>query len=84
VAEDEVGPESAGLGWSQLLQGHLTVQKVPGSHRTIFSSPNVSVLAGELAKRLEWSQPAQNQVASRWRNETRLPMIHPELGFHRG
>ena len=84
VAEDEAGPESAGLGWSRLLQGHLTVQKIPGSHRTIFSSPNVSVLAGELTKRLEWSQPVQNQVASKWRNETRLPMIHPELGFHRG
>jgi amino acid adenylation domain-containing protein len=84
VAEDEVAPESAGLDWSRLLQGHLTVQKIPGSHRTIFSSPNVSVLAGELTKRLEWSHPVQNQVASKWRNETRLPMIHPELGFHRG
>jgi thioesterase domain-containing protein len=84
VAEDEVALESVGLGWSRLLQGHLTVQKVPGSHRTIFSSPNVSMLAGELAKRLERSQPPQNQVAPKWRNEARLPMIHPELGFHRG
>jgi amino acid adenylation domain-containing protein len=84
VAEDEVAAESAGLGWSRLLQGRLTVRGIPGSHRTIFSPPNVSVLARELARGLEWSQPAQNQVGSKCRNETRLPMIHPELGFHRG
>ena len=50
VAEDEVAPESADLGWSRLLQGRLTVLGIPGSHRTIFSPPNVSVLASELGE----------------------------------
>jgi thioesterase domain-containing protein/acyl carrier protein len=85
VAEDEVASESVGQGWSRLLQGRLTVQKVPGSHQTIFSAPNVSVLARELASRLECSsQPPDDRAASKARSEARKPMIHPILGYHRG
>ena len=85
VAEDEVASQSVGQGWSRLLQGRLTVQKVPGSHQTIFSAPNVSVLARELANRLEcFSNPPEDRAASRTRNETRQPLIHSQLGYHRG
>ncbi len=85
VAEDEAAPESGGQGWSRLLQGRLTVQKVPGSHQTIFSAPHVSVLARELAKRLESSShPPEDRTAPRTRNDTRQPVIHAVLGYHRG
>jgi len=85
VAEDEVASESVGQGWSRLLQGRLTVQSVPGSHQTIFSEPNVSVLARELARRLECSsQLPEDRVASKPRNEAWKPMIHPVLGYHQG
>jgi amino acid adenylation domain-containing protein len=85
VAEDEVASESGGQGWSRLLQGRLTVQKVPGSHQTIFSAPHVSVLAKELAKRLESSfHPPEDRTASRPRNDSRQPVIHAVLGYDRG
>ena len=85
VARDEAAPESAALGWSRLLGGRLTVTKVPGSHQTIFISPQVSVLAEELARRLESSsQPPQGQPVVRDKNETIQPMINPVLGYHRG
>ncbi len=85
VAEDEVASDSVGQGWSRLLQGRLSVQNVPGSHQTIFSAPNVSVLARELARRLERSSnPPEDRAASRTRNETRKPLIHPQLEYHRG
>jgi amino acid adenylation domain-containing protein len=85
VAEDEVASQSVGQGWSRLLQGRLTVQKVPGSHQTIFSAPNVSVLARELADRLECSSnPPEDRSESRARNESRQSLIHSQLGYHRG
>lgn len=85
LAEDEVAPESQGQGWSRLMQRRLTVQKIPGSHQTIFSPPNVSVLARELARLLECSShPAPKRPASTGKNETRQPMIQPALGYHRG
>ncbi len=57
VAEDELASEAAGIPWSQALDGRLEVQKVPGSHQTIFSIPNVATLAKELAKRLATFAP---------------------------
>jgi amino acid adenylation domain-containing protein len=85
VADDEVVSESVGRGWSRFLLGQLTVQKVPGSHQTIFSAPNVAILARELARRLESSSPpAEDRAASRVKNETLKPMIHTVLGYHRG
>ena len=85
VAEDEVAPESVGLSWSRLLNGRLSVRKVPGSHQTIFSPPNVSVLAAELAKCLDWSsQPPNSRTAPIGRAEARKTRIHPVLEYHRG
>jgi len=85
VAEDEAAPESVGQGWARLLQGRLTVQEVPGSHQTIFSEPNVSVLARELARRLESSShPPEDRATSPLINETRKPVMHGVLGYHRG
>jgi amino acid adenylation domain-containing protein len=84
VAEDEAASGSVGQGWSGLLQGRLTVQKVPGSHQTIFSAPNVAVLAKELAKWLKSSSsPSEDRATPKPRNETRKPVIHGVLGYHR-
>jgi amino acid adenylation domain-containing protein len=85
VAEDEVASESVGRGWSRLLHGRLTVQKVPGSHQTIFDAPNVSVLAKDLARRVERSShPPEDRAASKLKNETRQPMMRAVLGYHQG
>ncbi len=85
VAEDGGAPESAGVGWSRLVRGRLSVQRIPGSHETIFKSPNVSVLADELSKRLgASSQPPQSRVASARRNDPRQPVIHPAFGYRGG
>jgi amino acid adenylation domain-containing protein len=85
VAEDEGVPETVGQGWSRLLTGRLSVRKVPGSHQTIFNAPNVSVLARELAKRLECSShPPEDRSRSMVRNETRRPVLHAELQYQRG
>jgi amino acid adenylation domain-containing protein len=73
VAEDEMTRESAGLGWSRLLRGRLSVQKILGSHQTIFNSPNVSMLAGELAKRI--ARSSQSRTASTRRKAPRQPMV---------
>ena len=51
-AEDQLSPESVVQGWSQVIRGRVEVQRVPGSHQTIFTRPHVSVLARELARRL--------------------------------
>jgi amino acid adenylation domain-containing protein len=53
VAEDQLAPASVGVGWSQVVRGRLDIQKIPGAHQTIFTRPNVTVLAQELAKRIE-------------------------------
>jgi len=84
VAEDELPPESVGREWSQLLGGHLEVRKVPGSHQTIFTSPNVSVLADEIAGRLSLSSRTSNLQPVSRRNGSRPPMIHPTLEYHGG
>jgi len=55
AAEDELSPESLGKGWEPVIQGNLELQKIPGSHQTIFTRPHVEVLAQELAKRLDTS-----------------------------
>ena len=55
VAEDQLSPESVGLGWEPVIKGRLELQKVPGSHQTIFTRPHVAVLAHELTKRLDGS-----------------------------
>jgi amino acid adenylation domain-containing protein len=53
AAEDELSPESLGKGWEPVIQGVLELQKIPGSHQTILTHPNVAVLAQELTKRLD-------------------------------
>jgi thioesterase domain-containing protein/acyl carrier protein len=53
AAEDELSPESLRKGWEPVIKGHLELQKIPGSHQTIFTRPHVEVLAQELAKRLD-------------------------------
>jgi amino acid adenylation domain-containing protein len=85
VAEDEVVSDTVGQGWSRLLQGRLTVRRVRGSHLTMFSAPHVSVLARELARHLECcSHPIEDRTDPKVRNETRQPVLHPLLGYHRG
>jgi hypothetical protein len=53
AAEDELSPESLGKGWEPVIKGVLELQKIPGSHQTIFTRPHVAVLAQELTKRLD-------------------------------
>ncbi len=55
VAGDELAPEFAGIAWSQFIKGPLEVCRIPGSHQTIFQLPHVSVLARELARRMDAS-----------------------------
>jgi amino acid adenylation domain-containing protein len=52
AAEDELSPESVSRGWSRVIGGRLELQKIPGSHQTIFTRPQVSILAQEVRKRL--------------------------------
>jgi amino acid adenylation domain-containing protein len=68
VAEDG---DFTGQGWSRLLRGRLSVQKVPGSHETILDPPNVSVLASELARQLDCHRSHRTIV--RHRREEVIP-----------
>jgi len=84
VAEDELAPEATEIPWSQALGGRLEVLRIPGSHQTILSLPHVSVLAGELTKRLDLSSRPRHSLITSRRNEPRQPMIHPVLEYHGG
>ena len=69
------GAESAGLGWSRLLRGRLSVQKIPGSHQTRSSIRRMC-----RCWRANWRGPASRSRprAGRHRREgttPRQPMI---------
>ncbi len=84
VAEDEVAPESAGLGWSKVLRGRLEIQKVPGSHQTIFTRPHVAVLARELTRRLDRSSKSALGESRPPQRERNASAMNPLLEFHGG
>lgn len=41
-----------GAGWSRMVQGNCEILQIPGTHQTMFHSPNVDILAEELMCRL--------------------------------
>jgi amino acid adenylation domain-containing protein len=84
VAEEQLSPESVGLGWLQVIKGRLDIQKIPGAHQTIFTRPHVTVLAREMAKRLDLSARSTFRRRSPRRIETPAPAMKPELEFQGG
>jgi amino acid adenylation domain-containing protein len=84
VAEDEAPSESVSLGWAPVIQGHLDVQKIPGSHQTIFTRPHVLVLAQELTKRLDGSARHLPRSSSAVTGEVQEQGINPLLECHGG
>ncbi len=83
VAEEQLVPESAAVGWSQVIRGRLDIQKIPGAHQTIFTHPHVTVLAKELARRLELS--ARSTFRGRSKSRDEFPVsLKPELEYHGG
>jgi amino acid adenylation domain-containing protein len=84
VAEDQLSPESVGLGWSQVIRGRLDIQKIPGAHQTIFTHPHVTVLARELAKRLDLSARSVFRRRPSARTEPQDPLMKPQLEYHGG
>lgn len=44
-----------GSGWSQVVLGKLEIEKIPGTHQTMFTPPYVDLLAQELRRRLKLS-----------------------------
>jgi thioesterase domain-containing protein/acyl carrier protein len=84
VAEDEAPSESVSLGWAQVIKGNLDVQKIPGSHQTIFTRPHVLVLARELTKRLDgYARPVPRR-SSAVPGEAQERGINPLLECHGG
>lgn len=55
VAEDQLSPHLVGQGWSQVVQGNLDIQRIPGTHQTMFTRPSVLILADEMLRRLDAS-----------------------------
>ena len=84
VAEDQLAPESVAQGWSQVVKGRLDIQKIPGSHQTIFTHPHVAVLAQELGKRLDLSARSVQREGSSIRNEPQEPRMNPLMECHGG
>ncbi|AXC11793.1 hypothetical protein ACPOL_2471 [Acidisarcina polymorpha] len=84
VAEDQLSPEAVGEGWLQVVKGRLDIQKVPGSHQTIFSRPNVGVLAEELEKRLNVSARSMREASLPAGKEGQEPRMKPLLECHGG
>ena len=57
VAKDQPRPtRDFGSGWSQVVRGQLEILKIPGTHQTMFTDPNVAVLAQDLAHRLNLAE----------------------------
>ncbi len=53
MAADQIRPvRDFGSGWTQVVQGNCEVLQMPGTHQSMFKSPNVELLAQELRQRL--------------------------------
>jgi aspartate racemase len=48
------------LGWMDLAAGGVNFRRVPGNHPSMFTEPNVNLVAAELRARLSDHQPRQN------------------------
>ncbi|MGH9444723.1 MAG: hypothetical protein ACRD3O_03225, partial [Terriglobia bacterium] len=53
------------LGWSRVLDGNLKICEVPGHQQNLLSEPNVTILARELAARLQASQERHTSAAEK-------------------
>lgn len=84
AAEDQLSPESVGIGWQPVIKGRLELQKVPGSHQTIFTQPQVAVLAEELAKRLGSAGRAMRKEPMPVRRERPERGLNSILEYHGG
>ncbi len=84
VAEDQLGVESVASGWSPVIKGRLELQKIPGAHQTIFTRPNVTVLAHELAKRIDSSQNPQKKRVMFSSSDLHGPMSETMVECHGG
>ncbi len=78
VAEDQLSPESVATGWKPVIRGKLELQKIPGAHQTMFTLPNVSVLAAELSKRIDPRGGTQKKRVS----SSRPLESRPQLEYH--
>ncbi|HEX2187107.1 MAG TPA: thioesterase domain-containing protein, partial [Chloroflexota bacterium] len=52
VIDPAYGHHEADLGWTELVQGGLTLEIVPGDHQSLMAEPNAAVLADALRARL--------------------------------
>ncbi len=84
VAEDELTPESAARGWSQVVRGRVEVRKIPGSHQTIFIRPNVETLAAELKRRLDLSSRSGSSDVTSFEEKKRTMTVNPQFEYHGG
>lgn len=65
MAADQLRPvQDFGSGWKQVVRGNCEILRVPGTHQTIFKSPNVEFLAQELTQRLQAFDRAQTERES--------------------
>lgn len=66
VAKDQPRPmRDFGAGWKQVVRGQLDILKIPGTHQTMFTQPNVSILAKDLAVRLQSPEAGVGQLIGR-------------------
>jgi len=66
-------------GWDRIIKGRLEVHEVPGDHRSMFLSPNVSMTANLLARAMEASHTVQAVMSKP--NQRGAPTVvrHPAL-----
>jgi thioesterase domain-containing protein/acyl carrier protein len=48
-----------GSGWAQVVLGNLEIQKIPGTHQSMFTPPYVDLLAQEVMRRLQLNNDAR-------------------------
>ncbi len=51
-------------GWADLAGGGVAIERVPGSHETMFQQPHVAELANRLRKLIDASPAAEDEVAA--------------------
>jgi amino acid adenylation domain-containing protein len=82
VAEDQLAPQSIGLGWSDVVVGNLDIQLIPGTHQTMFTRPSVLILAEELLRRLNASAKSLSRRSTITKNEAQVSRIDAPLEYH--
>jgi amino acid adenylation domain-containing protein len=55
--------QSPQMGWEHLVQGGLEIQRIPGTHFSVMTEPNVRVLASKLRELLNRVRPSSHAPA---------------------